>query len=417
MQVASLVRESLRLKNHRVDWINRQNGRIVVRLELVRGRWLPCSGCGTFDKIRDRLPERSWRHVPIWNSPVELRYRPARVGCNSCGTPKVEVIPWAFGKSTVSRPLLVELATWSRLLAWDVVARLFGVSWATVVGAVEQAVAYGLARRDLSGLRVLGVDEVSRTKGRVYQTNVYDIGSEPKRLLWTAPGREKAVLLRFFDAIGPEQAQCIEAVCCDMWASYIEAIRDRAPQATVVFDKFHITRHLLEAVNDVRKSEARELAKTEPKLLGGSRFMWLKNPENLSDRQRLHLAELERRSGLKTLRAYLLKELFRGLWRYRSKAWAKRFLDKWFWWATHSGMEPMRRFAWMLRRYEEGTLAYFDYRIDNGAVEALNNNAKAISHRAHGFRSSKAFGLAMLHCLGRLELPPSPLVRQDCIDS
>ncbi|MGH2704471.1 MAG: transposase, partial [Actinomycetota bacterium] len=169
---------------------------------------------------------------------------------------------------------------------------------------------------------------------------------------------------------------------------------------------FHVVRHLLNAVNDVRKTEAKALKEAEPELLKGTRYVWLKNPENLTDRQRLRLAELEKRHGLRTLKAYLLKELFKKLWEYRSKAWAKKYLDRWFFWATHSRMKPMRDFAWMLRRHEAGVLTYFDHRIDNGAVEAMNNNAKAIAHRARGYRSEKAFTLAMLHCLGGLELPP-----------
>lgn len=382
-----------------------QNDRIVVELDTIGRRLLPCSACGTFDRVRDRRPERSWRHLAVWEIPVELRYRPARVACSSCGTPKMEVIPWSIGKSPLSRPLVVELATWSRLLAWDVVADLFGVSWSSVLGAVEQAVAYGLARRDLSDLRVIGIDELSRKKGHVYHTNVYDIGSEPRRLIWSGEGREKATLERFFRDLGDEQAKRLEAVCCDMWANYVDVVKVRAPQAGLVFDKFHIVRHLLEAVNDVRKQEARALSKDFPELLKGTRYIWLKNPENLTDRQRLRLAELEHQRGLKVLRAYELKELFRHLWTYRSKAWAEKYLKRWFWWATHSRMEPIRDFAWMLRRHEEGVLAYFDHRIDNGAVEAMNNNAKAISHRARGFRTERAFTLAMLHCLGDLDLP------------
>lgn len=405
MQVASLVRTRLGLKNHRVERVSEENGRIVVALDAVGRRWLPCSGCGTFDRVRDRRPERRWRHLPVWDIPVELTYRPARVACSGCGSPRVEVIPWSIGKSTLSRPLVVELATWSRLLAWDTVADLFGVSWATVLSAVEQAVAYGLHRRDLSGLRVIGVDELSRRKGHVYHTNVYDIGSQPRRLIWSGEGREKKTLEGFFDDLGHEQAKRIEAVCCDMWANYVDVVKVRAPQAALVFDKFHIVRHLLEAVNDVRKEEARMLKHTYPELLKGTRYVFLKNPENLTDRQRLRLATLEHQRGLKVLRAYELKELFRHLWEYRSRAWAKKYLDRWFWWATHSGIEPMRDFAWMLRRHEAGILAYFDHRIDNGAVEAMNNNAKAISHRARGFRSERVFTLAMLHCMGRLELP------------
>lgn len=337
---------------------------------------------------------------------MELRYRPARVACSGCGSPKVEVIPWAMGKSRLSRPLIVGLATWSRLLAWDVVAGLFGVSWWNVVQAVEYAVAYGLARRDLSTVRFLGIDELSRRRGHIYHTNVYDIGADPKHLIWSKEGRDMKTVQAFFNFLGDDQAKRIEAICCDMWANYVEVIGERAPQAKIVFDKFHIKRHLLEAVNNVRKAEAKALAKSHPELLKGTRYIWLKNPENLTDRQRLRLHELEKRGGLKILRAYELKELFNHLWDYQSKAWAKKYLDRWFWWATHSRLEPLKKFAWMLRDHEEGILAYFDFPIDNGAVEAMNNNAKAISHRARGFRSEKAFSLAMLHCLGDLELPP-----------
>jgi transposase len=406
VQVASLVRTTLGLNNHRVQEVALREGRIVVDLDLIARRRLPCSVCGTFDPVRGRLPRRTWRHLPVWEVPVELRYRPARVACSGCERPKVEVIPWAIGKSTLSRPLVVELAAWSRLLAWDVVAKLYGVSWSTVVSAVEQAVGYGLARRDLSEVRVIGIDELSRRKGHLYHTNVYDIGSVPRRLIWSKEGRDRKAIQAFFDFIGDDQAGRIEAVCCDMWANYVDVVKERAPQAGLVFDKFHVVRHLLDAVNDVRKVEARALSNAEPDLLRGTRYIWLKNPENLTDAQLLRLIELERRQGLKVLQAYQLKELFARLWDYRSKTWAAKYLDRWFWWATHSRMEPMRDFAWMLRRHEEGILAYFDHRIDNGAVEAMNNNAKAISHRARGFRSEKAFTLAMLHCLGNLELPP-----------
>ena len=216
MQVATLVRRTLALDAHRVVSVTRPSGTIVVELELVARRLLPCSACGRPGRMRDRRPQRRWRHLPVWKIPVELCYRPARVACTNCATPKIEAIPWAMGKSTLSRPLIVELATWSRLLAWDVVARLHGVSWATVVQAVEHAVAYGLAHRNLDGLGTIGIDELSRRKGHVYHTNVYDIGSSPRRLIWSGQDRTKATLRRFFDDIGPERAQQLEAVCCDI---------------------------------------------------------------------------------------------------------------------------------------------------------------------------------------------------------
>lgn len=403
MTVASLVRRTLALGRHRVVGVRNDGGRIVVDLDVIKGRHQPCSSCGLFGKVRDRLKQRRWRHVPVWGIACELRYRPVRIDCQACGKRKVEAIPWSAGKSPIAQPLVVVLATWSRLLAWDVVAKLFGVSWSTVVGAVEAAVAYGEAHRDLSGTRIIGVDELSRRKGHVYHTNLYDLSTG--RLLWSGEGRAEATLHAFFDWFGPENTARIEGICCDMWAPYVEVITARAPEATLVFDRFHIMANLLRALDEVRRAEQREIKHANPGLLKGLRYALLKNPENLTAWQQERLAELEANFSLKTLRAWALKEMLRHLWSYKRKAYARRFLDLWFHRATHSRLQPIRRFAWMLRRHYDGILAWFDLPISNGIAEAMNNNAKAISHRARGYRTGRAFRLSMLHCLGGLQLP------------
>ncbi len=228
-----------------------------------------------------------------------------------------------------------------------------------MVVAVSHVVDYGLERRDLSRLRLIGIDEISRKKGHTYHTNVYDL--ETKTLVWSKEGRSKETLEAFFDSIGPVQSAKIVGICCDMWANYVDVVKLRASQATLVFDKFHIVRHLLNAVNDVRKMEAKALKVTDSELLKGTRYLFLKNPENLTDKQAPRLSELMT-MNLKVVRAYLLKELFKDLWTYKRKAWAKKFLDRWFWWATHSRLKPLRNFAWMLRRHQDGILAYFDGR-------------------------------------------------------
>lgn len=401
MLVSSIVRATLGLKDHRIKGIRGGVDGLFVDLAPIGRRRLVCSGCGEPSRSRDRLPERTWRHVPLWGIRVTLTYRPVRVDCKRCGV-RVEAIPWSDGKSPLSEALIVTLATWSRLLAWDVVARLFGVSWSTVRLAVERAVAYGLEHRDVDQVLYLGMDEISRRRGHIYHTQVYDLGE--KRLLWSAEGRKAATARVFFEAMGPAWCEQIRAVCCDMWAPYEEVVREYCPHAVIVFDKFHIIRHLLNAVNDVRKAEARELRKTHPGLLAGTRYLWLKNPENLTPAQEQRLSSLEK-LNLKINRAYLLKDLFSLLWSYRSKKQALEFLRWWFWKATHSRLPAFRRLAWMLRRHEDGILAWFRAPIDNGAVEAMNNNAKAISHRARGYRTEKTFTLAMLHCLGKLSLP------------
>jgi transposase len=189
-----------------------------------------------------------------------------------------------------------------------------------------------------------------------------------------------------------------------MWDPYLKAIKMYVPNAVVVFDKFHIVRNLLKAVNDVRRQEAESKKKIDPDILKGTRYIWLKNPWNLNDIQKQRLSYLEK-LNLKINRAYLLKEHFRDFWTCHQPHEAKYFLDQWFQKATHSRIKPMSDFAWMLREHEEGILSYSKLPIDNGAVEAMNNNAKAISHRARGYRSSKTFSTILLHCLGGLSMP------------
>lgn len=401
MQVASIVRKTLGVKRHKVVSVTEEESGLVVRLDVKGRHSLACGGCGQLAKVRDRRRERTWRHVPLWGIPVHLRYRPARVKCPRCGI-RVEAIPWTQGKSPLSTALIHILAVWARLLSWEVVAKLFRVAWGTVASAVRTAVKYGLAHRETEAVRYLGIDEISRKKGHEYLTQVYDL--ERKRLLWSGEGRKAETLNRFFKEWGPERSAKIEGVCCDMWAAYVEVVKEQCPSAVLVFDKYHLVRHLLQAVDQVRKMEARAMKAKEPELLKGTKYLWLKNPWNLTPNQKRQLGYLQK-LNLKVHKAYLLKELFRHLWTYRRRGWAARYLKQWFWWATHSRIKPLRDFAWLLRRHEEGILAYFEVRIDNGAVEAMNNNAKQVSHRAHGFKSADTFIVNLYHCLGQLPLP------------
>ena len=189
-----------------------------------------------------------------------------------------------------------------------------------------------------------------------------------------------------------------------MWQPYIDVVKDRAPQAVLVFDKFHIVRHLMQAVDQVRRDEIGEKGPAHKALMYKTRFIWLKNPCNLTESQALRLGELER-LNLKINRAYLLKELFRYFWDYHRAGWARKHLKKCFWWATHSRLAPMRDFAWMVRRHEDDILNYFRMPIDNGTVEGLNNKARVVIHKAYGFRTAKNYIRNLYHCMGDLPLP------------
>ena len=402
MLVESLVKATLELQGFRVVEVTGGADGLVARVEPDRRYEPRCAQCGVRAPYRDLGPRRLFRHVPLWGIPVALSYAPRRVSCPRCAGVHVEALPWASGKQRMTRALAVTLATWARTLPWQQVARLFGCAWGTVASAVDEAVTYGLAHRDLEGVTHIGIDEISRKRGHVYVTNVYDLVSQ--RLLWSGEERREKTLDAFFDFLGPERTAALEGVCCDMWQPYVDVIKARAPNAVLVFDKFHIVRHLMDAVDQVRRDETREKGAAHKALMHKTRYIWLKNPWNLTERQALRLGELER-LNLKINRAYLLKELFRAFWDYTYAAWAKKYLKQWFWWATHSRLAPMRDFAWMVRRHEDDILNYFRMPIDNGTVEGLNNKAKLVIHRAYGFRTAKNYIRNLYHCLGDLPLP------------
>ena len=401
MLIKSIVRKTLGLKRHCVKEVKEKDGNLMVLLRPDKRFKSICSHCGCKGSGYDSLKQRQWKHVPFWGIPVIFVYSPRRVDCAQCGA-KVEAIPWTQGKSPLSVHPSFVLATWTKMVAWEVVGHLFGFHWNTVRKAVKDVVDYGLKNRDLGDLLYIGIDEISRKKGHVYHTQIYDLIE--KRLLWSGEDRTSETLNAFFDELGKERCEQIEAVCCDMWTPYVEVIKERLPNALLVFDKFHIIRHLMGAVDKVRKEQVRELKAQDLDLLKKTRYIWLKNPWNLTDNQKLRLSELEK-LNLKINRAYLLKEAFRQFWTYTYPTCAKKYLDQWFWWATHSRLKPLRDFAWMIRRHQDDILNYFKARIHNGAVEALNNKAKAISHRAYGYRTAETFKLALLHGLGNLPMP------------
>jgi transposase len=221
MLMSSIVRLTLGIKDHRVVATKLKSNELRIQLDAKKGRKLPCGVCGRRSLVKDRIRRRGWRHVSLWGIPVFLSYRPRRVRCFEHGI-RVEQIPWSMGKKPISFPLITVLAFWTRLLPWDQVARLFNVSWNTVRSAVDAAVAYGREREDYRGVRFIGIDEISRKKGHVYHTQVYDL--EEKRLVWTGAHRDKDSLRRFFEWWGKERTAAIEGVCCDMWQNYIDVI-------------------------------------------------------------------------------------------------------------------------------------------------------------------------------------------------
>jgi transposase len=365
-----------------------------------------CSGCGRRGPGYDTLPARRFAFVPALGLAVFLLYARRRVDCPRCGV-TAELLPWAEGKHHLTIAYAVFLARWARRLSWREVADIFRTSWDSVFRAVAWVVEYGLAHRDLSGITAIGVDEVHFKKGQRYLTVVYQIDSACRRLLWLGPDRTAKTLLRFFRTLGRERTAALRFVCSDMWQPYLKVIAKKARQALHILDRFHIVARLNKAIDEVRALEVRELAHRgyEP-VLTHSRWCFLKRPENLTDLQRARLSDLLQ-YGLKTVRAYLLKESFQALWQYTSYHWAGCFLDGWLKQALRSRLEPVKKVARSIRAHEKLILNWFAAKkeFSAGIVEGLNYRVKLTIRKAYGFRTLEAAEIALYHALGRLPEP------------
>jgi transposase len=365
-----------------------------------------CSGCGQRGPGYDMLPVRRFEFVPLWGLAVFLLYARRRVDCPRCGV-TAELLPWADGKYHLTTAYAVFLARWARRLSWREVAGIFRTSWESVFRAVAWVVEYGLAHRDLSGITAIGVDEVQFQKGHRYLTVVYQIDSACRRLLWIGPERTAKTLLRFFRMLGRERTAALQFVCSDMWQPYLKVIAKKARQALHILDRYHIVARLNKAIDDVRAAEAKELARNGyESVLTHSRWCFLKRPENLTDKQRTRLNDLLQ-YGLKSVRAYLLKESFQALWEYTSYHWAGCFLDGWLKRALRSRLEPIKTVARSIRTHQKLILNWFAAKkeFSAGIVEGLNYRVKLTIRKAYGFRTLDAAEIALYHALGRLPEP------------
>ena len=379
---------------------------LVVRVRPRKNGRPFCSGCGRPGPAYDRLEERRFEFVPLWGIVVFLAYRMRRVDCKRCGV-TVEMVPWCDGKNQLTTTYRWFLATWARRLSWSEVASIFRTSWDSVTRAVEHAVAWGLAHRDLSGLTALGVDEVAWSRGHRYLTLIYDIGEGGRRLLAVAEERTEASLRSCLDGLGEAACNQVQFVCSDMWKPYLNVIARRLGGAVHVLDRFHVMQKFGKALDEIRAEEAKRMQRDgyEP-ILKRSRWCFLKRPANLTDKQTVKLSELLK-YNLKTVRAYLMREEFQQLWEYKSAAWAGKFLDEWTTRVMRSKLEPMKKIARTIRVHRPLILNWFRARgaVSSGAVEGLNNKVKLVTRKSYGFRTSGVAKLALLHNLGRLPEP------------
>jgi transposase len=354
MLMETLVRKQLGLKAHTVTKVEETERYLIIHIDRLGSRLLRCGLCRRRClKVHSVQRPREWRDLSMRKVPFKLRYRPRRVECPRCGV-RVEDFPWAEPWSRTTTALSNAVARVAREMSWKGAARLYELNWKSVASIVKRTVAYGLKHRARPPVHIIGIDEVSRRKGQVYLTVVYDLAR--RVLLWVGDDRtEDAVRPFFTKEMGTRRCHTLRVVCMDMWAAYAKLVREFAPQAQILFDRFHIVKHLNEAVEQVRRSEMRRLSGKEKVVFKRSRWLLLKNPWNLTGEQKERLSTMVR-WNLPIVRAYYLKEAFQLFWDYRQPKRAKDHLEKWMRSAMSSRLEPFKRFVRTLRSHLDGVL-------------------------------------------------------------
>ena len=360
-----------------------------------------CHSCGKkAHSIHSHDHHRAVRdlNMGVTRTWLDVAYR--KVLCSSCRSVRVEHLSFCDASRRVTHRLARYIYELCKMMTVEDVARHLELDPKTV-----KAIDYAYLKKEFgtteySGLRILAIDEIALKKGHRYMTVVLDYLTG--RVVWMGEGRDKNTLDAFFKDMTAEQKDSIEAVAMDMWEPYINRISHYLPKAKIVFDFFHVVKAFGKVIDEVRRSEYVKASAEHKKVLKGSRYLLLKNMENLDENQKDRLAELrELNSTLNSM--YLLKDQLKTIFRYVNRDDAKRALDTWCAMTDRIDHPSVKKFAGRLRFFEYGILNHCDYAIDTGKLEGTNNKIKLIKRKAFGYHDPDYFALKVKQAFpGRL---------------
>lgn len=371
-----------------------QGGRVTFRIEQPRER-LRCSQCGHAEVWAQGGEERTFRTIPIGAKPVLIQFKVPRVLCFACGQARQVKLGFADPKKRYTRSFERYALELSRHMTIQDVADHLQVSWDTIKDIQARSLQRRFGKPKLSKLRQIAIDEIAIGKGHHYLTVVLNLLSGA--VVFVGDGKGVEALTPFWRMVRRAHAK-IKAVATDMSKAYIRAIRDNLKGVVHVFDHFHVIKLFNNKLSAFRR-ELYHQASTdrERKVLKGTRWLLLKNPENLDaerdERKRLQAA-LNLNAPLAL--AYYLKEDLRQIWTQANKRTARRVLRDWLARARASGVRMLIRFADTFEEHQEGVLAYYDYPISTGPLEGTNTKIQLMKRQAYGFRDRQFFKLKIL---------------------
>ena len=358
---------------------------VVVTLESLSGTHR-CGECGKTSLPGYDSTEREVRHLMWWQSFTVVRFKRYRVSCPDCGI-RTEALDFVDLRGPrVTKPLLGLVYELCKVMTHKAVGILMGLHRGTVRDIDKAMMEKVQSERSLEGITVLGFDEIAVGKGQTYWTMISALeGPRGPELLNIVEGRKEKSLKPFWTWFGKDRARLVTHGVMDMWKPFRKSLLAHCPTAQIIYDKFHVIRHLLEAVNEVRKQEFKKLGARMKGLLGGKKFVLLSRRSNLKREGRKALEELLLVSP-RLLKAHFLKETFGHLWEYKSRTWAMKLFRKWVNSLKWSRMEPLKRFAAMVEEHLDGILSNCEKKVPLGYVESTNQKAKNVIRRAYDYR-------------------------------
>ncbi len=367
--------------------------RIDIMINFRHGGTFVCPECGKEELKAYDTELKSWRHLNFFQHEAYLTGRVPRVKCSQCGIRVVDV-PWSRSGSGFTLLFEAIIMTLAKAMPVKTIGSFVNEHDTKLWRIIHHYVDKGRSEADYSQVKKVGFDETSSKRGHNYVSLFVDL--KGPRVLFATEGKDSSTVERFKQDLIEHKgsAENIGQMCCDMSPAFIKGVREQFPKAKLTFDKFHIMKIINEAVDEVRRQEQKDRPE-----LAKSRYIWLKNPDNLKQSQINTLEKLTvRKLNLKTSRAYHIRLNFQELFN-QSPETAEAFLKKWYFWATHSRLEPMKDAAYTIRRHWDGVLHWFKSQMNNGILEGINSLIQAAKAKARGYRTTKNL-IAMIYLIG-----------------
>jgi transposase len=389
----SLLYHAFGLTGYRYVRQSFQGGRVTFRIERPRER-LCCPQCGSAEVWAQGGEERTFRTIPIGAKPVLLQIKVPRVLCFACGQVRQVKLGFADPKKRYTRSFERYALELSRRMTIQDVAQHLQVSWDTIKDIQARSLQRRFGKPKLHKLQQIAIDEIAIGKGHHYLTVVLNLLSGA--VVFVGNGKGADALEPFWRRVRRVRAT-IKAVATDMSPAYIRAVRDNLKGVVHVFDHFHVIKLFNDKLSAFRRELHHQATDQQRRILKGTRWLLLKNPENLDaerDEHKRLQAALDLNAPLAL--AYYLKEDLRQIWTQADKRTARRVLRDWLARARASGIRMLRQFADTLDEHQEGVLAYYDYPISTGPLEGTNTKIQAMKRQAYGFRDREFFKLKIL---------------------